>query len=122
VVVAQHSHLYFNFYQSEPTAEEPPAIGGMTSLGKVYSFNPFLDGVAEDKKHHIIGAQGQLWTEYISSMKQLEYMAFPRVCALGEILWSAGGKKSFRDFLLRLDYHRQRLACLNVNAHRQAAV
>jgi hexosaminidase len=117
VVVAQYSHLYFNFYQTNPTAAEPLAIGGMTSARKVYSFNPLLKGVADDKRDHILGAQGHLWTEYISNMSALEYMAFPRVCALGEILWSSRENLSFKDFRRRWGYHRKRLDCLNVKAH-----
>ena len=117
VVVSQHSHLYFNFYQTKPTNTEPLAIGGMITTRKAYTFNPHLKGVADDKKSHILGAQGQLWTEYISSMSLLEYMAFPRVCALGEILWSSQENRSFKEFQKRWGSHRQRLSAMKVNFH-----
>lgn len=118
-VTALCSHLYFDHYQCEPVNEEPLAIGGMSSAGKVYSFDPVFSGVKENKKQHILGAQGQLWSEYIPDMKQMELMAFPRACALSETLWTPKEKRSFKDFLSRLDYHRKRLSMLNVNVHPQ---
>jgi hexosaminidase len=64
---------------------------------------------------HVLGAQGQLWTEYIATPKQAEYMAFPRACALAEVVWSPADAKNFGDFLQRLNVHGRRLAILDVN-------
>lgn len=119
VVMAAHQFLYFDFYQADPVCEEPLANGTPITTGRVYAYDPVPAGVPEDKRHHILGAQGQLWSEWISTPEHLDYMAFPRACALAEALWIAKDRKNFRDFLERLRPHRGRLAALGCNAHPQ---
>ncbi len=116
VVMAPGSHVYFDHYQAEPTAEEPLAIGGLSTLGHVYSYEPIPSALPAEERHHVLGSQGQLWAEYIPSMKQLEYMAFPRACALAEVLWLRKEERNFGDFRQRLAVHRRQLDALNVNA------
>jgi hexosaminidase len=64
---------------------------------------------------HILGAQGQLWTEYLQTPKHVEYMAFPRACALAEVVWTPAAAKNFADFSVRLTTHLQRLGIVDVN-------
>lgn len=117
VVMAPGTHVYFDHYQAEPIAEEPLAIHGLSTLGHVYSYEPVPAELPPERRRHVLGAQGQLWAEYIPDVAHLDYMAFPRACALAEVLWLAPEQKNYRDFLRRLSAHRQRLAALGVNAH-----
>jgi hexosaminidase len=117
VVMAPHHSVYFDHYQSEVKEQEPLAIGGMTSLESVYEYEPIPDGVAIENRHHILGAQGQLWTEYMPTIDHVNYMGFPRICALSEVLWLQPEKKDYPDFVNRLELHRKRLDRLQVNTH-----
>ena len=115
VVMAPTSHTYFDYYQSRPVEAEPLAIGGYLPLETVYGFDPVPAELEPEYAPHVLGAQGQLWTEYLATPKQVEYMAFPRACALAEVVWTPTASKSFPDFLGRLDVHARRLAILDVN-------
>ena len=86
VVMTPGSHCYFDHYQSK-SKDEPLAIGGYTPLEKVYNFNPIASELNTNESSFILGAQANLWTEYIPNMKQLEYMAYPRAIALSQSLW-----------------------------------
>jgi hexosaminidase len=114
VVMAPTSNTYFDYYQSQNTAGEPLAIGGFLPLEAVYAFEPVPTDLEPQYRAHILGAQGQLWTEYMPGPKQVEYMAFPRLTALAEVLWTSPERKDYRDFLARLDAHLQRLTVLDV--------
>ena len=81
----------------------------------MYAYEPVpADSTAAQAKH-ILGAQGNLWTEYIPTPKHVEYMACPRACALAEVVWTPAEKKDFADFSARLDTHLRRLGILDVN-------
>jgi hexosaminidase len=97
VVMSPGSHCYFDHYQSK-NASEPLAIGGYTSLEKVYDFNPIPGDLSADEAAYILGAQANLWTEYIPDLKQLEYMTYPRALALSQVLWCQS-KPEFPKFL-----------------------
>jgi hexosaminidase len=71
--------------------------------------------LSPDEARHILGAQGQVWTEYIPDPKRVEYMAFPRACALAEVLWTPREERDYGDFTGRLARHVERLAILDVN-------
>jgi hexosaminidase len=114
VVMAPTSNTYLDYYQSRNTAGEPLAIGGFLPLEMVYGFEPVPPDLEPEFRAHILGAQAQLWTEYMPGPKQVEYMAFPRLTALAEVLWTAPGRKSYGDFLTRLDEHLRRLSILDV--------
>ncbi|MEI8196742.1 MAG: family 20 glycosylhydrolase, partial [Phycisphaerae bacterium] len=105
VVMTPQSHTYFDYYQAGPE-NQPLAIGGMTTVEKVYCFDPIPSGLAAEHHHHVLGGQGQLWSEYIGDMDYLEYMAFPRACALAETLWSQAASRDWNGFLTRLHQHR----------------
>jgi hexosaminidase len=115
VVMAPGSHTYLDHYQSQNRDAEPLAIGGFTPIDKVYSFDPMPDSLESEYRQHILGAQAQLWTEYLKDPKQVEYMAFPRLSALAEAVWTPVEQKDFDDFMLRLDRHLERLGVLDVN-------
>lgn len=117
VVMAQSKWVYFDYYQSEPVAEEPLAIGGMTPTDRVYAYEPVPGNMKPEHRRHVLGCQGQLWTEYIPDVPKLDYMGFPRICALSEVLWLDSARKSYAGFLERLKQHRRRLAVMGVNAH-----
>lgn len=113
VVMCPMSHCYFDHYQAKEN--EPKAIGGFTPLEKVYDFEPIPDGSPNELTSHVIGAQANVWTEYMQTESHVEYMAFPRLCALSEVLWSQRDLRSFTDFLKRLTPHLRILKSLGVN-------
>jgi hexosaminidase len=117
VVMAPCEWVYFDHYQANPISEEPLAIGGMSPTDRVYAYEPIPVAMKPEHRAHVLGSQGQLWTEYMADMSSVEYMAFPRICALAEVLWLDAEKKNYADFLTRLHHHRERLAVLGVNAH-----
>lgn len=115
VVMAQTSHTYFDYYQSRDTKHEPHAIGGFLPLDKVYSYEPILAKMTPDQAKHVMGVQFQIWTEYIPNGEHVEYMAYPRACALAEVAWSAKDQRNFDDFIVRLNRHLPRLTAHGVN-------
>jgi hexosaminidase len=78
---------------------------------------PQLAAMKPEQRIHVLGSHGQLWTEYIADRDYLDYMGFPRICALSEVLWLNAEKKHYAGFLERLRLHRERLTALGVNAH-----
>ncbi|MFV0332395.1 MAG: family 20 glycosylhydrolase [Dysgonomonas sp.] len=102
VVMAPTSHFYFDYYQTEDTKDEPLAFGGYVPVEKVYSFEAVPKELNADEAKHIIGIQANLWTEYISDSKHVEYMIMPRMGALSEIQWTMPEKKDYEKFLPRL--------------------
>jgi hexosaminidase len=121
VVMAPTSNTYFDYYQARPQESEPLAIGGYLPLETVYAFEPVPQDLEPQFRQHILGAQGQVWTEYLETPKQVEYMAFPRACALAEVLWTPADEKDFAGFLARLQVHQRRLSILDVNYRPVAA-
>jgi len=117
VVMTPNSHLYFDYYQSDPRTQ-PEAIGGYIPLRKVYEYEPVPAEVAAEKAKHILGAQGNIWTEYMPTSEQVEYMAFPRALALAEVVWSNPKQRDWADFYERLQQHYGLLQKLHVNYYR----
>jgi hexosaminidase len=115
VVMTPTSNTYFDYYQSRNTAAEPLAIGGFLPLDSVYAYEPVPAALTPEQAAHVLGTQGQIWTEYQRNPKNVEYMVFPRLVALAEVAWTPRERKDFRDFLLRLDTHTRRLNILDVN-------
>ncbi len=123
VVMTPTAYCYFDFYQSTNQAAEPKAAawGGPLTLNKMYAFEPMPANLPPALQSHILGAQGNLWTEQIPNLNQAEYMAFPRACALAEVTWSARNARDWDDFMRRLQIHARRLDELNIN-YRRAAI
>jgi hexosaminidase len=114
VIMCPMSHCYFDHYQADP-AGEPKAIGGFTPLRKVYEFEPIPKDLPNDMHRNILGAQGNVWTEYMTSTEHIEYMTLPRLCALAEVLWSPMELRSWDNFAVRLHSHLRYLDRLGVN-------
>jgi hexosaminidase len=118
VIMTPDKYLYFDHYQGDRGAHgtsEPLAIGGMLPLDKVYSYNPLPAALNPEEKKHILGAQANMWTEYIADSRQLEYMLFPRLFALAEVVWSPQSARKYPDFLQRVPPQLARLKRQGVN-------
>ena len=102
VIMTPTDYAYFDYYQTAQTDEEPLGIGGYLPVKKVYSFEPAPDILTQKQKSHILGAQANLWTEYISTPEHVEYMLLPRMAAMSEVQWTAPEKKDYDNFLQRL--------------------
>ena len=114
VILTPGSHSYFDHYQSE-NDDEPLAIGGFLPLEKVYNLNPIPEELTQEEAEYVLGAQGNVWTEYISTSKQVEYMVFPRILAMSEVVWSNQEQKNYKEFVSRVEYFHNRLDALNIN-------
>ncbi|MDH7501160.1 MAG: beta-N-acetylhexosaminidase [Verrucomicrobiota bacterium] len=114
VVMSPTSHCYFDYAQGKGLLE-PESIGGFIPLAKVYGFDPVPGELPADKYRHVLGVQGNLWSEFMWSPQDVEYFAFPRAAALAEVSWSPAQTRNFSDFLDRLDRHLKRLDQLKVN-------
>lgn len=114
VIMTPNSHCYFDYYQGNPDFE-PKAIGGYITLKKVYSYNPAPEELSAEEEQFILGAQGNVWTEYIQSPGQVEYMAIPRMAALAEVVWSPQEKREWKDFLYRMEDQFERYKRLGIN-------
>ena len=115
VVMTPTSHVYLDYYQSRDRAAEPLAGGGYLPLDTVYAFEPVPAELTSAEARHILGAQGNLWTEYVPTPKQAEYMAYPRLAALAEVVWTPRAGRDFADFRQRLPAHLRRLDALDVH-------
>ncbi len=112
------SHCLFDHYQTGTPQYEPLAIGGYTTVEKVYSYEPTPSNISADKQKYILGAQGNVWTEYIATPRQVEYMAIPRMIALAEVVWSSKEQRDYINFRQRLIQHFKRLDEMGVNYSR----
>ncbi|WP_281643661.1 family 20 glycosylhydrolase [Bacteroides zoogleoformans] len=109
--------LYLDFYQGDPKIE-PVAIGGYSSLEKVYNYNPVPDTLTTiGKGHHIIGTQANVWSEYLYTNDLREYQTFPRCIALSETAWTQQARKDYKDFERRLNNALVRLDAHDINYH-----
>lgn len=113
VVMSPGTHCYFDHYQA--LQNEPKAIGGYTTLEKVYSFEPVPSELNEEEAKYILGAQANVWTEYIETTDHVEYMLLPRLIALSEVVWSDKNSRNLDDFLYRIKKHYEILSTKNIN-------
>jgi hexosaminidase len=117
VVMTPSSYCYFNVYQGDPPTE-PASYSGMLTLKKVYSFEPVPDELIPDEKKYIIGAQGCLWTEYVTDGRTAEHMILPRLTALSEVVWSPSANRDWDDFNKRLTVMMKRFDVMKLNYSR----
>ncbi len=108
VIMTPSEYTYFDYYQGDARLE-PLSIGGFIPLEKAYAYEPVPKQIAKDKEKFILGAQAQLWTEYVATPEHAEYMMFPRVLAFAEAVWSPPAVRSYDDFRRRLPYQLGRL-------------
>jgi hexosaminidase len=120
VVMTPTGYCYFDYYQSTNHSAEPGAIGGYLPLKQVYSLEPIPTNLPPQFQSHILGAQGNVWTEYMPSLSHVEYMAFPRLCALAEVAWSPAKPRDWDDFKRRLWIDSRRLDQLGISYRRES--
>lgn len=104
VVMTPGYPLYFDHYQAGP-AGEPLAFGGMNTLKNVYDYEPVPAELPQDKAKYVLGAQANLWTEFVSTASHVQYMILPRMPALAEVLWLPREQKNWNDFASRMQAH-----------------
>jgi hexosaminidase len=114
VIMTPTSHVYFDYYQGDRRFE-PLAIGGFTPLEKVYEFEPVPEELTAEEAEHVLGAQGNVWTEYMKTSEYVEYMVFPRMLALSEVVWSAREARDWTRFVSALPSQFQLLDGQRVN-------
>jgi hexosaminidase len=107
-----HSFVYLDYYQS--IYNEPLAIGGMLDMKKVYSIDIMPPAIEEERRRHIIGAQANVWTEYMPDSRHVEYMVFPRLAALAEALWTSEASLDYDDFTERMNAQYARYDAMDI--------
>jgi hexosaminidase len=100
VIMTPSSHVYLDFSQTKN--EDSVVIGGFTPVDKIYNYEPVPKELNAEQAKFVLGAQGNLWTEYIKYPSKVEYHIFPRISALSEVLWSPKEKRNWSDFEKRL--------------------
>jgi hexosaminidase len=113
VIMTPGKPVYFDHSQSKN--EDSVTIGGYNSVEAVYAYNPVPKELNEEESKYVLGAQANVWTEYMSNTKKIEYMIFPRMAALSEVLWSKKENKSWDDFEKRLLVQMKRYEMMNWN-------
>ncbi|MEO6547513.1 MAG: beta-N-acetylhexosaminidase [Ferruginibacter sp.] len=113
VIMTPGSHCYFD--RSYAKNEDSLTIGGVLTVEKVYSYNPIPDTLSAAEAKYIIGAQANVWTEYITNTAKVEYMILPRLAAMSEVLWTAREKKNWNEFIPRLMNEFKRYDWLGLN-------
>jgi hexosaminidase len=114
VIMTPGNWCYFDNYQ-DTSKTEPLAIGGFTPVKEVYEYEPLPPQLIGKEADYVLGAQGNVWTEYMATSDYVEYMVYPRACALAEVLWSPRETRNYDDFLKRMQVHRKRLGKWGVN-------
>lgn len=114
VVMTPGGYLYLDHYQGDLLCEKVK-IGGLSTLQKVYSYDPIPKAIASDKAHHVLGLQGNLWQEYMFEPNQIEFQLFPRVTAIAEVGWTNSQNKNEANFISRIDHHQVRWDYRNLN-------
>ena len=102
VIMTPNTPMYFDHYQTKNYWNEPTAFGGCATLKMVYDFEPVAADLPAEMRHHILGAQANVWTEYITCEAQIQYQILPRMAALAELQWLQPDRKNYEDFLTRL--------------------
>lgn len=124
VVMSPETSCYVNYLQTTNLDFEPPFIVGSSpaflSVSNVYSFEPIPAALPSQYDAHILGAQCNLWTEYVPSFRNVMFKIFPRLCAMAEVTWTPAAAKNYADFLQRLGVQEQRLAQMGVNYNRES--
>ncbi len=116
VVMTPNSHLYLDYYQTYGK-QQPRAIGGFVTLQKVYSYDPVPKQLSQEKAHHVMGVQANLWTEYVKTSDDVSRMLFPRLLALSEVAWSPLEKRNYKNFRQRATFHTNRLRERGIKAY-----
>lgn len=114
VVMTPGSHCYLDHYQGDKDTE-PLAIGGFTPLEKIYGYEPVPAALSAENARFVMGAQGNVWTEYMASPAHVEYMVYPRAAALSEVLWSSKESRDYPSFMNRMKIMVKRYKSIGLN-------
>ena len=113
VIMTPGDFVYLDHSQTKQ--EDSVTIGGYTPVKEIYGYEPIPKELSDTERKHILGAQGNVWTEYMGNTKKVEYMIFPRVSALSEVLWSPSEKRNWSDFETRLQAQCKRYELWGTN-------
>ncbi|MEP6513923.1 MAG: family 20 glycosylhydrolase, partial [Parafilimonas sp.] len=113
VIMTPTTYVYFDYSQSKD--EDSLTIGGYLPLETVYKYEPLAKGLTAGETKYILGAQANVWTEYMENTSKAEYMIFPRLSALSEVLWSPKENRNWNNFQARLQTQYQRYKLWNLN-------
>jgi hexosaminidase len=113
VIMTPQKPVYFDHSQSRN--EDSITIGGFNSLEAVYNYEPVPKELSAEQGKYVLGAQANVWTEYMKNPRKVEYMIFPRLSALSEVLWSAKEKKNWNSFKSRMKMQFQRYELWGAN-------
>ena len=102
VIMTPTTYCYFDYQQVKDTQFEPSRCGGFIPIEKVYSLDPAPDSLSVAAREHILGAQANLWAEYMTNEAMVEYQALPRMSALSEVQWTQPDRKDYDAFKERL--------------------
>ena len=118
VIMTPGTHCYFDYYQeAEENRIQEPITGSVrfTTVEKVYNYEPIPEGLTNDEAKFILGAQGNVWTEYMPTYDIVEYKVLPRMTALSEVVWSPKESRDWEGFHSRLQYMARRYDALGYN-------
>lgn len=113
VIMTPGNPVYFDYSQS--LNEDSVTIGGYNPIEKVYAYEPVPKELNAEEGKYVLGAQANMWTEYMKNTRKVEYMLFPRIAALSEVLWSPSKNKDFGKFTDRLSEQMKRYRGRNIN-------
>jgi hexosaminidase len=116
VIMTPTTYVYFDYAQQKN--EDSLVIGGYLPIEKVYGYEPVPQVLNDAQKKRILGGQANVWTEYMSNPRKVEYMIFPRVAALSEVLWSPAKSRNWDDFKKRLPLQLKRYDLWGTNYSR----
>ncbi|MDP4239843.1 MAG: family 20 glycosylhydrolase [Bacteroidota bacterium] len=117
VIMTPGAYCYFDKYQADPETE-PTTIGGYLPLGMVYRYEPIPAELTTEEGKHILGAQANVWTEYMPTTESVEHMAFPRASAMAEVSWGARENRNWEHFCQRMPADFERYAQLDIHPSR----
>ena len=114
VVLSPAPTLYLDYLQSD-AHDEPPGRPTLSTLQDVYTFDPVPPEIDATQAKHVLGAQANLWTEYMPTLARAEHAIFPRIAALAELDWSPAATRDWRGFLARLPAQLARYRALGID-------
>ena len=97
-IMTPNTYFYIDYYQSMDIKNEPFGIGGYLPVEWCYTYEPYVEGMTDEEKSHILGVQANMWTEYVATPEHLEYMVLPRLAALAEVQWCNADRKDWDRF------------------------
>jgi len=119
VIMTPTSHMYFDYYQTSDIENEPNANDGYLPIEKVYGYDPVPKELTPEQSKHIIGSQACLWSAYIPTFKDVEYMSLPRLAALSEVQWCMHENKDYKRFTNSLETLLRQYDSMGLNYSRR---